>query len=290
MADPYSRPSYGYSTVKKAKGMASLREGLGLECGGVVSLVGAGGKTSLMFRIAKELSKAGEPVLTTTTTKILMPTKKQTSHLILSTSPEEILKKARDLLQGSLHFSAAFGHLPSEGKLVGFQPEIIDELWRAKLFRWILVEADGAARRPLKAPASHEPVIPVCSELLIGIIGLDGAGKPLEDKWVFRPELYAEITGLALGEVVTERSIATVIAHPKGIMKGCPPNAMRIAFLNKADHPGGVEAGRSIAGLLGKPKQDGLKRVVIGQALYEPPVVEYYDMNHTGGVTWTIPS
>lgn len=51
--------------------MTSLREGLMLEDGGVVSIVGAGGETSLMFGIARELSIAGESVLTTT--KMEMP-------------------------------------------------------------------------------------------------------------------------------------------------------------------------------------------------------------------------
>ena len=38
--------------------MTTLREAFLLEDGGVISLVGAGGKTSLMFRIAGEISKA----------------------------------------------------------------------------------------------------------------------------------------------------------------------------------------------------------------------------------------
>jgi probable selenium-dependent hydroxylase accessory protein YqeC len=39
-----------------------------LKKGGVISIVGAGGKTALMFRLARELSKDGGRVLTTTTT------------------------------------------------------------------------------------------------------------------------------------------------------------------------------------------------------------------------------
>ena len=53
--------------------MTSLGQALMLGDGGVISLVGAGGKTSLMFKLAHELSKTGEPVLTTTTTKIFEP-------------------------------------------------------------------------------------------------------------------------------------------------------------------------------------------------------------------------
>ena len=78
--------------------MTSLRQALLLPInGGVVSLVGAGGKTSLMFKLARELSMAGEPVLTTTTTKILEPSRDQSAHLILSNSVSNMLKQAKEL-------------------------------------------------------------------------------------------------------------------------------------------------------------------------------------------------
>ena len=64
--------------------MISLREGLQLSTGGVVCFVGAGGKTSLMFRLARELSAGGDSVLTTTTTKIQMLTPVQSEEVVIS--------------------------------------------------------------------------------------------------------------------------------------------------------------------------------------------------------------
>ncbi len=100
------------------------------------------------------------------------------------------------------------------------------------IFRWISVEADGAARKPLRAPLDHEPVIPRCTGWLAAVIGLNTVGKILSDEWTFRSKLNAEITGLFLDEPVTEASIARSITHDHGIMKGCPAGAARIAFLN----------------------------------------------------------
>ena len=260
--------------------MISLKEALTLEKGGVVSFAGAGGKTSLMFRIAHELSSAGESVLTTTTTKILMPSKDQSAHVILSDSLDEVLDKARGLIKKNLHISAASQRTDSSlGKIAGFKPEVIDGIWKAGVFRWILVEADGAARRPLKAPAFYEPVIPDCSGWLIGIIGLKCIGKPLGERWVFRHKLYSEITGLKLGEPVTEESVAAALIDKNGIMKGCPSHTKKIVFLNMADNQKLLESGRRIAGILCKTGIEGLKRVVIGRALHEPPVVEYHDVS-----------
>ena len=170
--------------------MVTLREGLMLGEGGVISLVGAGGKTSLMFKLAHELAMAGESVLTTTTTKIYEPLPEQSTNLIISGSVSRMLDKAQEALKDHHHITAAFEKLSDQRKLRGFTPEFVQAIWNSHLFRWILVEADGAAGRPLKAPAEHEPVIPDCTTQVVGIVGLNGAGQPLSDQWVFRPERF----------------------------------------------------------------------------------------------------
>lgn len=259
--------------------MVSLREGLMLGQGGVVSLVGAGGKTSLMFKLAHELATAGEPVLTTTTTKIYQPLPEQSAKLILSGSVGRVLEKAREALNDHRHVTAAAEKIPGQPKLMGFTPEAVGEIWHSHLFRWILVEADGAAGRPLKAPADHEPVIPACTSRLVGMVGLNGAGKPLNDQWVFRPERFAQLTGLAQGSAVSEAAIAAVMVHEKGIFKNAPADALRMVFCNQADGPHNLAAGQGIARALVAQKNTGLNRVLIGQALFDPPVLEVYDLN-----------
>ena len=119
--------------------MVSLREALMLGEGGVISLVGAGGKTSLMFRLAHELCSAGYTVLTTTTTKIFRPDEEQSRHVLLSDSPSEILRDARILLKQHSHISAAMRHDLKQDKLIGFAPEIIDMFKSSGLFDWIIV-------------------------------------------------------------------------------------------------------------------------------------------------------
>jgi len=51
----------------------------------------------------------------------------------------------------------------------------------------VLVEADGAAGRPLKAWAAWEPVIPGQTCLLVVMAGASGLGRPLTPAWVHRP-------------------------------------------------------------------------------------------------------
>ena len=259
--------------------MASLREGLMLGEGGVVSLVGAGGKTSLMFNLARELEKAGERVLTTTTTKIYEPSADQTAGLIVSGSVPIILNEARALLKDRLHVTAAAERLPVTGKLRGLAPEIIRDIWNSRLFRWIIVEADGAAGRPLKVPADHEPVIPACTSHLVGMVGLNCVGRRLSDQWAFRHERFIQLTGLADGSEITEAAIIDVLKHDKGLFKEAPARAIRIAFFNQADSTQNLAAGQRMARSLIKEKIAGLRRVIVGQMLSEPPVLDVYDLN-----------
>lgn len=259
--------------------MASLREGLMLDGGGVISLVGGGGKTSLMFKLAREFSMAGETVLTTTTTKIIEPLQDQSSCVIQSSSVSNILERADEMLNKHLHLTAAAGKAPESGKLYGFRPEIIAELWDAGLFQWIIVEADGAAGKPLKAPAAHEPVIPTCTKRLVGMVGLNAVGQPLTERLIFRHEHFARLTGLGPGAAVTDAAVADILICDNGLFKGSCPQVMRIAFLNQADVRDNFGAGQRIARMLTKRKNTGLTRVIIGQIIFDPPVLEVFDLD-----------
>ena len=262
--------------------MASLREALNLKNGCVVSLVGAGGKSTFMFRLAREISTAGETVLTTTTTRIFKPSRDQSPGVIISGSVSEILDQAKNLMNKHRHITAVADKLPNDSKLIGFPPEFIDELWMADLFQWIIVEADGAAGKPLKAPAAHEPVVPSCTKCLVGLVGLNAVGKTLTDLMVFRHERFAELAGLTPGANISEDAIVNVLIHENGIFRGAPKKEVRIAFFNQADVAQNLVAGQRIASILLKRKRTGLKRVVIGQILFDPPVLEVYELNHQG--------
>ena len=257
--------------------MTSLRQALMLGDRGVVSLVGAGGKTSLMFKLAHELSLAGKSVLTTTTTKIYEPQPNQSPCVIVSDSISELLDEAQSLIGRHHHITMARHRLTDEGKLAGIAPEWVDLIWKRNLFHWIIVEADGAAGRPLKAPADHEPVIPESTHCVVGISGLSGIGRPITDQWVFRPERFAELAGISLNSIVDEDAIVSVFNSSRGLFGSTSDHATRIAFLNQADSPEKYAAGQRIAKRLTEKTSTRLKRVVIGQLREDSPVLEIYD-------------
>lgn len=247
--------------------MRAIEEIFGLNGKGVLSLVGGGGKTSLMFHLARRLARSGRRVLTTTTTKIFIPTTKESPVVIVNPDPKAVLKEAYSCGGATLHLTAAARRLDDSGKLAGFPPETVCRLWESEAFDWILVEADGAARRPLKAPAPHEPVIPACTTVLVAVVGLEVLGAPFSEDLVFRSDLAAPLMSLSRGETITPEALARLLVHPSGLFRGAPKKARRFIFLNKADTPALRAAGSAVADRLKMEPGPVAEAVLVGQTL-----------------------
>ncbi len=250
-----------------------LVEALDIRGHRVISLVGAGGKTSLMFALAGELASAGESVITTTTTRIFEPSSRETPLLVLETDEDKMISLLLRNLDRYRHITLAAERLPSR-KLRGVTVEFIIRLAKLNQVSHIIVEADGAAGRPLKAPAATEPVVPQNTSLLIPVVGIDALGCRLTDKAVFRPEIFSRLTGLPLGEIVSAEAIACLMTHPNGITRGSPDQAGIVPFINKMDLDKGLSKGRDLAGKILAARNPGIKQVVLGQAQLPEPVVE----------------
>ncbi|WP_169725348.1 selenium cofactor biosynthesis protein YqeC [Fundidesulfovibrio putealis] len=189
----------------------------------VVAFVGAGGKTSLIYSLARQLSGWGQRVLVTTTTKMMPPAR---NFMLLTPGSRTPHYK---------HLTVGRALDPETGKLLGVGPDEIPGLRERFRADYVLVEADGAAGRPIKAPEAHEPVIPECSDLVVGVIGLDALGKPADATTVHRLEAFLRVTGLSEGELIGPKALAALAAHQEGLFKGAPESARRVAFHNKAD-------------------------------------------------------
>lgn len=251
----------------------SLSEALGLGRREMISLTGAGGKTTLMFQLARELSLQRKKVITTTTTKILEPSEDESPHLFVSEDETEI----RAFVS---HRLGQFGHITlvreriGGGKLKGISPELADRLYHLYDIDVLIIEADGAAGRPVKAPRGGEPVIPSETTLVVGMLGLDGVGKELNDQHIFQARLVSNLTGIPEGEKMTEEGMALLMTHPEGLFKGSPDSSRWVAFLNKADIPEGHVKAKKIVQEIFKKRDLNVERVVLGQLKGESPVVE----------------
>lgn len=249
-----------------------LTRALGLESARVMSVCGAGGKTGLMAALVREFVSVAEgPVLATTTTKMGLDEADGPWRMCEVDSAHELYLFARaEAYSGAV--LACRGIDRERGRLLGFSPQLIDEIARDGRFARIIVEADGSARKPLKAPAAHEPVIPSTSDAVVIVAGASGLGRPLDDGAVFRPERWSALTGLPRSHLVTPESLARVVVHPDGLARTAPADARRILFINQVDTPDRIAAALQVVDYLFK--LDGVvpERTVIGQLEPHPQI------------------
>lgn len=254
----------------------------------VVAAVGGGGKTAVLYLLAEAFARKGRRVCFTTTTHIYDPRTEEEARgfdrvVILpelaaaprraSPMPAESAPK-----QGSITILASEDAIPDSSvhqsekshrvllKLGGIHPDwiaVLQEYWDV-----ILVEADGSKHLPIKAPAEHEPVIPPVSDMVLGCIGLDCLGKPMDEGWVHRPQLFSLITGCGAGEPIEDRHFINLVLYSQGLFKASPPGVQRVLLLNKADllldgalreleaDFGFLRSGGGVEVLLGSAKRD----------------------------------
>lgn len=251
----------------------TLRSAFNTQHGEVISLVGAGGKTTLMSSLAKELTDANAKVITTTTTKIF-DWQAPGDILILEKDEGKLLEHLNQALQKHRHITLANERLTKEGKLKGISSEMIIRIAGLKWVDYIIIEADGAARKPLKAPNATEPVIPQNTTLVIAIIGIDALGLELTRENVFRPEIVSRLTGLPLGGTISADTIATLIIHKQGITKGSPVNARIIPIINKVDIKKDTTEAKTLAYKILEVGRSKIERIVLGQLQSVEPVIK----------------
>jgi len=239
----------------------SLAEALGVERGDLVSLVGGGGKTTLMYRLARELRALGLRAAAATTTKIRDPGRDGGLRLVRSASCEGLGRALSEVEPEVL--PVAGRNLVSGGKVAGIPPEWCDRLLGEGLLDALVVEADGAAMKPVKAPEEWEPVVPQGTTVFVAVVGLSCLGRPAVPEEVFRLERFCSVTGTAPGELLAPQTLKRLLRSPEGLLKGARPGARTIAFLNQADLPGTADPAEELArGLLETPAP--YHRVVVG--------------------------
>ena len=144
---------------------------------GIVALVGAGGKTTVLSKLVEYGRLKGQPIVVTNTTRLY------------------------------------------ESQVDSLDCDLIDGL--AKLHpNWqIVVEADGAKEKWLKAPKTTEPVIPSLTKTTIGLVNLQMLGAPLDDEHVHNIELVQDIVKRDMGAIVTPRMLADLVLHKQGLFQ-----------------------------------------------------------------------
>ena len=252
----------------------TLKKALGLKQGEMISLIGAGGKTTTLFFLAHELWEEGGKVLVTTTTKIFKPAKPHVHKLFLAQELDALLNQLTQIKEPII--VGVGSELDGAGKLVGLPLDWFGLLQEKSGMDWILTEADGAAMKPFKVPAEHEPVVPEECDLTVWVMGIKVLGQPLTPDWVHRAERAAALLGVEIGIPVTDDLILRLVENPQGCLKGIPPKSRKVALINQADSPEEVKKASELGrGLI----KCGLERVVVTSYLQKDAVKEVITSN-----------
>ena len=203
---------------------------------GITAIIGSGGKSTLLRTLGLELMRAGGRVLLCTTTHMFpvagvpwdgssrrldaAPWRPGASHV-----PGCTCEACAGLNRGSICQAGVLD--PETGKLSA-PAEPLGELTRR--FDYVLAEADGSKRLPLKAHAAWEPVIPAATANVVWVVGASGLGKPINEA-VHRPELFCERCGCELTDIATPERVAQVL---NAEMQALNLNNARI-MLNQVD-------------------------------------------------------
>lgn len=193
--------------------VSDLAGALGVAHGrALISLVGGGGKSTSLFALGRQL--AGTTILTTTTKMgaeqsgdlrvLIRPTDDELRHALTAATPRALVWKGAD------------GH-----RALGVDPADCTR-WFGTVSDNVVVEADGSRRRPFKAPADYEPVVPSATTLLVACLGVGAFGRPIAQS-CHRPERVAALARCRVTDLLTPARAAAVLRSPAGSQKARPP-------------------------------------------------------------------
>ena len=196
----------------------------------IISLVGGGGKTTIMYELAACFAGQGKRVVCMTTTHILQPQ----LGLAQAAQAEPVyaanFAEVRQLWERGCY--AVIGTMEAgTGKLVAPCEEVLRLALQESDI--VLIEADGAKHMPCKLPAVHEPVLLKESDLVIAVVGLDALGNTLEEA-CFRWQLGRAIFASRCNQLIDEAKLAEILTSEQGSRKDVGTRDYYIA-INKCE-------------------------------------------------------
>ena len=186
-----------------------------------ICLVGGGGKTTVMYKLAAMWAACGRKVLVLTSTHILRPV--DGSFAADVPAVQDLWQQGRYAVIGTPE--AATGKLTAP-------PQFLYEAMQPQA-DVILCEADGSRHHPCKVPAAHEPVLLPDSDIVLAVAGMDALGNSLQQVCQ-RPQLAAELLNCSLDSVIDEQMLAALLLSEQGARKNVGKRTFYIV-LNKCD-------------------------------------------------------
>lgn len=195
--------------------------------GSCIALLGGGGKTALLHKLADEFAKYYPSVLQTSLTKTAFHS--LDNPLILN----EINIAKLDSLKFRGNPLFIIGEKISNEKLKGISETDLDII--RQQFDITIFECDGARNKPLKVHTDYDPIVPDFTTHVIIIVGADVINTKVSGGLVHRPELFCKKWNVKLDFQVDTDFIVKVLTSDDGYHSKIPNNVEIVYFVNKWD-------------------------------------------------------
>ena len=163
-----------------------------------IAVVGSGGKTTLIKKLASRYRSEGKNVLITTTT-----------HMFVE--EDTLLTDDADTIIGVLRETGyAMAGIPEGEKIKALSQKTYEKV--CSFADVVLVEADGSKRLPLKYPNASDPVIPENTDEIIVVCGLNAIGQKAKDV-CHRLELVKACLGIADETMITASHVQRLVTE-----------------------------------------------------------------------------
>lgn len=186
-----------------------------------IAFVGGGGKTSLIWKLTEELVKEEKKVAVITTTH--MAFEENRPFAPDGEGAEKYLKECGYVLAASVD--------TKKGKLSALSADKMEALFQQCDI--LLIEADGARKKPFKIPMAWEPVVPEFADLVVAVIGLDAVGRTIKEA-AYNPCETSAFLEKEETAIVSSKDIVKAASDIRGLRKGAEEREYRV-YLNKTD-------------------------------------------------------
>ncbi|MFC7204197.1 selenium cofactor biosynthesis protein YqeC [Haloferax namakaokahaiae] len=240
---------------------SALADAVGIGRSELVGVVGAGGIKPFLYRLTEEL----DAVLTSTVGIPIFDD--HVAALAVTEDPVSALEN---------HSRRPLGLVParqSNERYRGYSTERVDEFAHLTSDQ-VIVKADGARSRLLKAPDDHEPQLPETTDIVCPLASVKAVGESLTEATVHRPERVASVTECSPGEALSPWDIASVIASHDGGLKCVPRTARVVPVLTMVETASDEMVADRIAGWVREHPR--VERVVAVDLTESDPVREVY--------------
>lgn len=224
-----------------------LKQALNVRPGELVAFIGAGSKTTIIWRLLRLLVVSGERAVYTTTTFTFEP---KGAPLLLSRDPEPadiarlliestflILASARENASASRNVTTN-SELVRPVKLTGIDPQILNDLARRMPGVTWLVETDLVKQHKLATMTAQHPPVPRATDRVVIAAELEALGQPLDEPVVHRPAHAAQLLQVPQGTPITPIVLANLVNYASWRLSNIQTNFQMVALLTQqGGHP-----------------------------------------------------